>query len=101
MSMKDGFSRYNHPLVVEEDRENTIFITPWETCTYASMPFDLKNVGDALQRAMDHAFNELIGKFMEYYKYALTLYSNKREDHIHHLTKVFERCRLYDLSMNP
>jgi hypothetical protein len=101
MSMLDGFSRYNQVLVVEEDREKTTFITTWETYAYARMPFGLKNVGATFQRAMDHVFNELIGKFMENYKDDLMVHSKKREDHIHHLIKVFERCILYDVSLNP
>jgi hypothetical protein len=101
MSMLDGFSGYNQVLVAEEDREKTTFITPWETYAYARMPFSLKNAGATFQMAMDHAFNGLIGNFMDDYQYDLTMNSNKREDHIHHLRKVFERCRLYDVSLNP
>jgi hypothetical protein len=50
---------------------------------------------------MDHAFSGLIGKFMEGYQDDLMVHSNKREYHIHHLRNVFERCRLYDVSLNP
>jgi hypothetical protein len=65
------------------------------------MPFGLKNVGATFQRVMDHAFSGLIGNFMVDYQDELTVHSNKREDHIHHLRKVFEICRLYDVSLNP
>jgi hypothetical protein len=65
------------------------------------MPFDLKNVGATFQRAMDHVFIEFIGNFMADYQDELAMHSNKREDHIHHLRKVFERCRLYGVSLNP
>jgi hypothetical protein len=37
------------------------------------------NVGEKFQRAMDHAFKEMIGKNMEDYQDDLTLYSNLRE----------------------
>ena len=50
---------------------------------------------------MDHAFSELIGKFMEDYQDDLTVHSKTRGDHIHHLRKKFERCRLYGVSLNP
>jgi hypothetical protein len=100
-SMLDGFSGYNHVLVNEEYRQITSFITSWETYTYARITFGLKNDGATFQRAMDHAFNGFIGKFMVEYQDELTVHSNKREDHIHHLRKVFERCILYDISMNP
>jgi hypothetical protein len=58
------FFGYNKVLFVEEDRENTTFITPWETYAYAQMPFGLKNVGATFKRDMDHDFEGLIGKFM-------------------------------------
>jgi hypothetical protein len=86
--------------VAEEDRKNTTFITPWETYAYARMPFGLKNVGATLQRVMDHALNGLIGNFMVEYQYELMTHSKKRDEHIHHLRNVFERCRLYGVSLN-
>jgi hypothetical protein len=67
MSVLDWFYGYNQVLVVEEDRPKTAFVTPWGTYAYVCMPFGLKNVGAKFQRAMDHAFNNLIGKFMENY----------------------------------
>jgi hypothetical protein len=74
MSMLDGFYGYNHVLVAKEDIEKTTFITPWETYAYARMPFGLKNVGATFQKAMDHAFNGLIGNFMEDYQDELMVY---------------------------
>jgi hypothetical protein len=85
MTMLDDFSRYNQVLVVEEDRPHTAFITPWETYAYARMPFGLKNVGATFQRAMDHAFKDLIRKFMVDYQDDITVHSKTREEHIHHL----------------
>jgi hypothetical protein len=101
MSMLDGFSRYNQVLVAEEDRPKTTFITPWETYVYAHMPFGLKNIGATFQRAMDHTFKDLIGRFMVDYQDDLTVHSKAREEHIHHLRQVFERCRSYGVSLNP
>jgi len=74
MSMLDGFSRYNQVLVVEEDRAKTTFITPWETNAYARMSFGLCNAENTLERAMDHSFNGLIGKFMVDYQDDLTVH---------------------------
>jgi hypothetical protein len=62
------------------------------------MPFGLKNVGATFQRAMDHAFSALIGKFMADYQDDLTMHSKTRGDHIHHLRKVFDRSILYGVS---
>jgi hypothetical protein len=65
------------------------------------MPFSLKNVEATFKKAMDNVFSGSIGKFMEDYQYQFILHSNKREDLIHNLRKVFEICRLYNISLNP
>jgi len=68
MSMLDGLSGYNQVLVVKEDRPKTAFMTPWGTYAYVYKPFGLKNDGVTFQRAIDHAFDDLIGKFMADYQ---------------------------------
>jgi hypothetical protein len=98
--MLDGFSGYNQVLVVEEDRAKTSFITPWETYAYVRMTFGLKNARVTFQRAMDHAFNGLIWKFMVDYQDDLKMHSKTRGDHINHLRKYFYTCILYVVSLN-
>jgi hypothetical protein len=61
-------------LVVEEDIAKTTFITPWETYAYVRVPFGLNNERVTFQRAMDHAFSGLIGKFMEKYQDELKIH---------------------------
>jgi hypothetical protein len=98
MSMLDGFLGYNQVLVVEEDREKTSFITPWETYAYAKMPFGLKNDGATFQRSMDHAFSGFIGKFMPDYQDNLIFHSKTRDDHLHHL-RIFLKYANYVVSL--
>jgi hypothetical protein len=98
MSMLDGFYGYNQVLVVEEDRAKKTFIMPWETYACAWILFGLKNVGATFHRAMDHSFEGFIGKFMVDYQDDLTVHSKTRNEHIHHLRKVFDRCILYGFS---
>ena len=43
LSFMDGFLGYNQIKMVEEDKENTSFITPWGVFYYRVMPFALKN----------------------------------------------------------
>ena len=38
---------------------------------------------------------------MENYQDDLMVHSKKRDDRIHHLRKVLERCTLYGVSLNP
>ena len=50
---------------------------------------------------MDHDFKDLIGKFMADYQDDLTIHSKLRQLHLKHLTKVFVRCRMFGISLNP
>jgi hypothetical protein len=99
--MLDGFSGYNQVLVVEEDRTNITFVTPWETYAYVCMPFGLKNDGYNFQREMDHAFKYLIGNFMVDDEDDLSICSKLREENIKHLIVFLECFILYDISLNP
>jgi hypothetical protein len=64
------------------------------------MPFGLINTGETFQRVMDVAFQGLINKCVVVYLDDVTVHSNNREDHIQHLTHIFERCRKYGISLN-
>jgi hypothetical protein len=61
----------------------------------------LKNLGGNFQREMDHAFKDLIGKILLAYEDDMTIHLKLREYHIKHLRQVFERCRMYGISLNP
>jgi len=65
------------------------------------MSFGLINAGETFQREMDVAFWGLIGRCMAVYLDDVTVYSKNREEHIQHLTQIFERCRKYRISLNP
>jgi hypothetical protein len=101
MSMLDGFSGYNQVIVVEEDRPKRTFVTPWGTYAYIRIPFGFKNAGATFLRAMDHAFKYFVGKSMVDYQYDLTIYSKSREIHLTHLRHIFEKCRIYGISLIP
>jgi hypothetical protein len=100
-SLLDSFSGYNQVLVSEEDGLKTTFRTKWGTFAYKRMPFRLINAGATFQMAMDVDFQGLINKCVVVYLDDVTVYSKNREEHIQHLTQIFERCRKYDISLNP
>jgi cleavage and polyadenylation specificity factor subunit 1 len=64
------------------------------------MPFGFNNVGATYQREVDHAFKDLIGKFIVDYQDDLTIHFKLREEHIKHLRVFFKRCKLYGISLN-
>lgn len=99
--MLNGFSGYNQVLVNKEDQHKTTFTTPWGTCEYLRMSFGLLNAGATFQRAMDYAFKEIRGKFIEIYQDDVTMFSKDRSNHTNHLKQVFERCRKFGISLNP
>jgi hypothetical protein len=70
------FSSYNQIAVHEDDKEKTVFTTPWGTFMYDKMPFGLMNTWATFQRAMDIAFVSERDKFFVIYLDDLTIFSN-------------------------
>uniref|UniRef100_A0A2N9I2Q6 Integrase catalytic domain-containing protein n=1 Tax=Fagus sylvatica TaxID=28930 RepID=A0A2N9I2Q6_FAGSY len=52
-------------------------------------------------RTMTAMFHDMMHKEIEDYVDDIVVKSKKREDHLRILRKVFDRCRLYKLKMNP
>ena len=49
---------------------------------------------------MDIYFHGFIGHIMAVYLDDVTVFSKRREEHIFHLKKIFDRCRKYGISLN-
>jgi hypothetical protein len=101
LSLLDGFLGYNPVFMSPPDQLKTTFRTPWGTYSYRKMPFGLINVGATFQRAMDIAFRGLINQFIVFYLDDVTVFSKNKTDHLAHLRAVLQRCRKYDISLNP
>ena len=50
---------------------------------------------------MDISFAGEIGNFVVIYMDDITVYSRFDREHIHHLEKVFMKCRKFGISLNP
>uniref|UniRef100_A0A2N9EI75 Uncharacterized protein n=1 Tax=Fagus sylvatica TaxID=28930 RepID=A0A2N9EI75_FAGSY len=100
-SFMDGFSGYNQILMSPKDVEKTAFRTLIGNFYYTVMPFGLKNAGATYQRTMTAMFHDMMHREIEDYVDDIVVKSKKREDHLAVLRRVFERCRLYKLKMNP
>jgi hypothetical protein len=100
-SFMDGFSGYNQILMSPEDVEKIAFRTPIENFYYTVIQFGLKNVGATYQRTMTAMFHDMIHREIKDYVDDIVVKSKKMEDHLTILRKVFERCCLYKLKMNP
>ena len=100
-SFMDGFSGYNQIHMSKKDAEKTAFRTPIGNFYYTVMPFGLKNADATYQRTMTAMFHDMMHQEIEDYVGDIGVKSKRREDHLETLRKVFERCRLYKLKMNP
>ena len=87
--------------MAEEDKEKTIFVTPWGTFCYKVMPFGLKNAGATYQRAMVTLFHDMMHREVEVYVDDILAKSKKEEDHVQVLRRLFERLQKYQLKLNP
>jgi hypothetical protein len=96
----DGFSGYNQIQIHPADQYKTAFITPWGTFAYRVMPFGLKNAGATFQRAMTYIFHDLAEIILAYLD-DLTARSKKRTQHLNDLRIIFQRCRQYNIHLNP
>ena len=100
-SFLDGFSGYNQLSIAPMDQHETAFATQWGTFAYRVMPFGLTNAPATFQRLMCHIFKEFLRKFLEVYVDDLCVHSKDQKEHLQQLKKIFEKCRLYRLCLNP
>ena len=84
-----------------KDVKKTTLRMPIGNFYYIVMPFGLKNVGATYQRTMTTIFQDMMHRELEDYVDEIVMKSRRREDHVEVLRKVFERCRLFKLRMNP
>ena len=100
-SFMDGFNRYNQIRIAPRYAKKTSFRTPISNFYYTMMPFELKIASTTYQRTMTAIFHDMMHHELEDYVDDIVVKSKKREDHVKVLKKVFERCRVFKLRMNP
>ena len=100
-SFMDGFSGYNQIKMASEDMEKITFLTMWGTFCYKVMPFGLKNACATYQRAMMTLFHNMMHKEIEVYVDDMISKSQREDDHVINLKKLFERLRKFHLKLNP
>ena len=61
----------------------------------------LKNAGVTCQRTMTAIFHDMMHQEIKDYVDDIVMKSRRREDRVKVLRKVFKRCRLFKLRMNP
>lgn len=100
-SFIDGFSKYNQIQMTLMDVEKTTFRMPIGNFYYAIVLFGLKNAGATYEGIMTAIFHDMMHHELEDYMDNIMVKSRRRQDHVKVLKKVFERCKLFKLRMNP
>jgi hypothetical protein len=101
ISMLDSFSGHNQIMVHPDDKEKTVFTTPWGMFMYDKMPFGLMNVGATFQREMGITFTDKKDRFIVIYLDDIKVYSTSDKQHLENLKRVFQKCRKFGISLNP
>ena len=96
----DGYSGYNQITVALEDQAKTAFITEFGVFAFRVMAFGLTNAPATFQRLINTAFKEYLRDFCEAFLDDLCIHSSW-DEHLFCLRKVFEKCRLYRISLDP
>ena len=65
------------------------------------MPFGLKNASATHQRTMTLILGDMLHKQVEDYVNELVVKTKNPVEYLLHLRQIFERCREYNLRMNP
>ena len=94
-SFNDGYNGYNQIFMEPSNAQKTAFRTPFGNFYYKMMPFRLKNASATYQRTMTLIFGDMVHKQVEDYVDDLVV------EHLFPYRQVFERCREYNLRMNP
>ena len=100
-SFMDGYRGYNQIFMEPSDAQKTTFRTPFGNFYYKMMPFRLKNAGATYQRTMTLIFGDMLHKQVEDYVDDLVVKAKSSVEHLLHLRQVFERCKEYNLRVNP
>ena len=85
----------------EESKEKTSFITHNGIYQFNKMPYGLMNSGNTFQMIMSRVLNNMTWQNAIVYIDDVLCFSNNYEEHIEHLSAIFDRLRSANLKLNP
>ena len=85
----------------EESKEKTSFITHNGIYQFNKMPYGLMNSGNTFQMNMSTVLNNMTWQNAIVYIDDVLCFSNNYEEHIEHLSAIFDRLRSANLKLNP
>jgi hypothetical protein len=97
----DAYLGYHQIKMKESDQLATLFVTPYGTYCYVTMPFGMKNAGATYQRTMQKCLADEIGRNIHAYMDNIVVMSKKQGDLIADLQETFSNLRKYNMILNP
>jgi hypothetical protein len=97
----DCYSGYHQIALKEEDQIKTMFITPFGTSAYKTMPFGLKNAGATYQRVIQMCFADQLHRNVEAYVDDMVIKTRNPNDLITDLEETFSSLRRFQWKLNP
>ena len=98
LDLKSGF--WQVPLS-ESSKHKSAFVTQTGIYQFKRMPFGLMNSPITFQAMMSHVLRGLNWKFVLVYVDDILIFSRNFEDHLSHLSQVFERLHHAKLKLHP
>ena len=77
------------------------FVSPFGLYEWNRMPFGLCNAPGTFQRLMNKVLGDLVPNICLVYLDDIIIFSNTFEDHLEHLSSVFNRLRVANLKIKP
>ncbi len=90
-------SAYNLICIREGDEWKTAFVTPTGHYEYLVMPYGLVNAPSVFQDFMHEVLREYLHRFVLVYIDDILIYSRSLAEHRHHVAKVLQHLRQYQL----
>lgn len=90
---------FHHIPVAPDDVHKTAVITPFGLYEFLRMPFGLRNAGQTFQRFMHQVTKGL--DFVFVYIDDVLIFSHSLDEHLNHLSILFERLREFGLRIKP
>lgn len=87
LDLESGFHQIK---IKTDDKEKTAFAINGAKYQFKRMPFGLKNAPSIFQRCVDDILRDFVGKFVHVYIDDVLIYSSSEEEHIQHISQVFD-----------
>ena len=92
------YQSYHQIEIAEQDIPKTAMVTPLGSFCFRKMPMGLCNAGASFQRFVNEVLRGLLFIFVHIDN--VLIFSKKREEHMRHLTLVFDRLKYFGLILN-